>query len=320
MAEVDENMKRIFVKGNQYNVLFTFDSDETNKSYIVYTDNAKDENGNTIAYASTYVQEEENISLHPIETDKEWRTIDGILQGISQTVQEKQIERDKKDEEINLWISQMEKELDSMEEKTENDLLLCISKIIDKLMDINLIDYIDPLFWLLKKAQRKAKINDRTNIDIGVKAYQQKNYQLAELIFTHTDAKEAQNNLAYMIRRGEVKEPSEYNKRIIAETLKEGVHEQEPFYMINMSLFWALNIGGEVAWKLADSIMSTIPNKDIHSEVEWWLNVGQTGDVEGYLVHYWLLKYDKISSSPLGTKKDIRKYISQSIKKMPDYI
>lgn len=34
MAEVDENMKRIFVKGNQYNVLFTFDSDETNKTNI----------------------------------------------------------------------------------------------------------------------------------------------------------------------------------------------------------------------------------------------------------------------------------------------
>ena len=35
-------------------VLFTFDSDETGKSYIAYTDNTKDENGNIRVYASIY--------------------------------------------------------------------------------------------------------------------------------------------------------------------------------------------------------------------------------------------------------------------------
>ena len=35
-------------------VLFTFDSDETNKSYMVYTDNTVDEDGNTRVYASIY--------------------------------------------------------------------------------------------------------------------------------------------------------------------------------------------------------------------------------------------------------------------------
>ena len=34
------------------NVLFTFDSDETKKSYIVYTDNTKDKQGNIQVYAS----------------------------------------------------------------------------------------------------------------------------------------------------------------------------------------------------------------------------------------------------------------------------
>ena len=35
-------------------VLFTFDSEETKKSYIVYTDNSKDEQGNIQVYASIY--------------------------------------------------------------------------------------------------------------------------------------------------------------------------------------------------------------------------------------------------------------------------
>ena len=37
-----------------YDVLFTFDNEETNKSYIVYTDNTKDELGNIKVYANTY--------------------------------------------------------------------------------------------------------------------------------------------------------------------------------------------------------------------------------------------------------------------------
>ena len=34
-------------------VLFTFDSDETNKSYIAYTDNTKDENSKCVAITTT---------------------------------------------------------------------------------------------------------------------------------------------------------------------------------------------------------------------------------------------------------------------------
>ena len=63
----------------EYEVLFTFDSDETNKSYIVYTDDSKDENGNTRVFASTYISSNNTTQLMPIETDKEWKIIDTIL-------------------------------------------------------------------------------------------------------------------------------------------------------------------------------------------------------------------------------------------------
>ncbi len=70
-------------------ILFTFDSEETNKSYVVYTDNTKDASGNTQVYAGTYNQEDmanENVQLGDIESDKEWKVIENILSVIQEEV------------------------------------------------------------------------------------------------------------------------------------------------------------------------------------------------------------------------------------------
>lgn len=68
----------------EYEVLFTFDSDETKKSYMVYTDDSKDEDGNTRVFASAYVQGEQTTELLPIETDKEWKIIETILKELQE--------------------------------------------------------------------------------------------------------------------------------------------------------------------------------------------------------------------------------------------
>ena len=60
-------------------VLFTFESDETNKNYIVYTDNTTDSDGNTKVYASIYTPDTEETKLEPITTDHEWAIIERIL-------------------------------------------------------------------------------------------------------------------------------------------------------------------------------------------------------------------------------------------------
>lgn len=60
-------------------ILFTFESTETNKNYIIYTDNTLDEIGNTKVYASTFDPEDPNSKLEPIETEKEWKIIETIL-------------------------------------------------------------------------------------------------------------------------------------------------------------------------------------------------------------------------------------------------
>ena len=78
-------------KGNEttYDVLFTFDSDETKKSYIVYTDNTKDEEGNIQVYASIYDPENPNSKFEAITTEKEWKVIETILSTLQEEVQKK---------------------------------------------------------------------------------------------------------------------------------------------------------------------------------------------------------------------------------------
>ena len=81
----------------EYDVLFTFDSEETGKSYIAYTDNTKDESGNVEVYASIYDPKNPNSKLEAIETDKEWKVIETILDTLQEEVRKK-AEENKKDE------------------------------------------------------------------------------------------------------------------------------------------------------------------------------------------------------------------------------
>ena len=65
-------------------VLFTFESEETEKNYIVYTDNTFDEDGNIRVYANIFDPEGERTELIPIESDKEWEIINNILETIQE--------------------------------------------------------------------------------------------------------------------------------------------------------------------------------------------------------------------------------------------
>ena len=65
-------------------VLFTFNSEETKKDYIVYTDNTTDDDGNVRVYASIFDPNKEKTELMPIETDREWKIIETILDTIQE--------------------------------------------------------------------------------------------------------------------------------------------------------------------------------------------------------------------------------------------
>ena len=61
-------------------VLFTFESEVTHKNYLVYTDNTVDENGNIKVYASIFDPTKDTSDLLPIETEREWKIIETILE------------------------------------------------------------------------------------------------------------------------------------------------------------------------------------------------------------------------------------------------
>ena len=61
-------------------ILFTFDSDDTGKSYVVYTDNTRDRNGELRTYASIYDPTGQDLSLKEIRTRAEWEMIDRLLE------------------------------------------------------------------------------------------------------------------------------------------------------------------------------------------------------------------------------------------------
>ena len=72
---IDDNGNNI-----ECEILFTFEFDETGKNYIVYTDNTTDEHGNTKVYASIFNPNEPDSKLTAIETEKEWKIIQTILE------------------------------------------------------------------------------------------------------------------------------------------------------------------------------------------------------------------------------------------------
>lgn len=67
-------------------VLFTFESPETGKNYIVYTDNQKEDSGALKVYANIYDKNGTSKDLMPIETEEEWNTIESILHKLEEDV------------------------------------------------------------------------------------------------------------------------------------------------------------------------------------------------------------------------------------------
>ena len=68
--------------------LLEYDSEETGKHYLAYTDNEKDENGNLKAYGSIVIQDGPYMKLENITTEKEWKVIEVALRAIQDELKE----------------------------------------------------------------------------------------------------------------------------------------------------------------------------------------------------------------------------------------
>lgn len=66
-------------KLTDYDVILTFDLEETNKSYVIYTDNTKNEKGMLKLYASTYLIKNNIWTLEEIKTKQELQIIKIVM-------------------------------------------------------------------------------------------------------------------------------------------------------------------------------------------------------------------------------------------------
>ena len=74
-------------KETEYEILFTFESEDTNKKYIVYTNNEKDNEGMIKTYASIYEEEDDGVlKLTKIEDEKEWNVVEKLLNHATEDV------------------------------------------------------------------------------------------------------------------------------------------------------------------------------------------------------------------------------------------
>ena len=91
MTDKKDTMKILTEDGREVecDILFTFDDVETGKSYIIYTDNSRDEQGNVNVLASVYTPSLEDTRLMPVETEEEWNVIKSILANLQNEIQKK---------------------------------------------------------------------------------------------------------------------------------------------------------------------------------------------------------------------------------------
>ena len=78
----DKGEKQTFYK------LLEFDSTETGKHYLAYTDNEKDEKGNTKVYGSVLIQDGPYMKLENITSEKEWKVIETALKVLQDEIKE----------------------------------------------------------------------------------------------------------------------------------------------------------------------------------------------------------------------------------------
>ena len=77
-------------KEKECEVLFTFESNDTGKTYVTYTDYSKDYQGDLNCYSSYY----EGEKLLPVTTERELNFINETLKTITATIKEKYSENE----------------------------------------------------------------------------------------------------------------------------------------------------------------------------------------------------------------------------------
>lgn len=148
--------------------------------------------------------------------------------------------------------------------------------------------------------------------DMAFESYLDDNYEVAAYGFMRGSQLGdigSRNNLVYMLRRGETKIIPVCNPREYLAILKTGLKEGEAFTIVNAALILSEMLGTERDWEVADKLISFLSD-DCYSVINWWESLGKKGDSEGYLVHLWLIRHNKMERSMLGEIDEIKEQVS----------
>jgi TPR repeat protein len=101
-------------------------------------------------------------------------------------------------------------------------------------------------------------------------------------------------NLAYLLRRGEITDPSCAS---LDELLSEHLKEKDSFAFVNQALRLARGIQCNTDWNAADALFEKL--QDSGNVLEWWFARSREGDPEGHLVTGWLGRHH-LATDPEG--------------------
>lgn len=155
---------------------------------------------------------------------------------------------------------------------------------------------------------------------IAFEEYQSGDIDFAEYLFRSAcdliDDNSLNNNLAYVLRR---KRNDLINSCEVITLLLPGVQEREPFCLINMGLLFALRLSTPDDWKTADDLFALLPD-ELNEADSWWEKLGKNNESEGLLVHFFLLRHQKIEHSDLGSIKSIALRLANRIDGFPEWL
>lgn len=184
------------------------------------------------------------------------------------------------------------------------------------------LSFLDSCYKQLS-AQERCSVGLYGLTTLGLDAYQKGIFSVVEIAFrilSDNGDSNGRNNCAYMLRRGEASSSVHNPKLQAIILLREGIIEKEPFSYVNEALTFCLCFGSDLDWQLADEIMKHLPKNNTMNIVGWWSDVAQAGEIEGFLVHFFLLRHDKIDQSSLGSIKSLAVRLKKSIKGFPEWL
>ncbi|WP_320956838.1 NACHT domain-containing protein [Enterocloster asparagiformis] len=146
----------------------------------------------------------------------------------------------------------------------------------------------------------------------GIEAYQAGEIKKARDTFMKAWGNTgAMNNLAYMLRRGEIGSVAykgiEYS---VPELLKAGVEAGEGFSLVNMALYECTE-KGDFSFAAARAYIGRIDPDEVKGIFYWWIHAALKKEREGFLVLSWLMETGFIDETPFGGRQEISRILEE---------